>query len=74
MSIQKLRYNWIVLLTQGVIMLGTIILILLILFLIGGMPRWGYSRDWGYGPSSIIGLILVIYLVLVLIGRVPLGL
>jgi len=55
------------------IMLGTIILILLILFIIGGLPTWGYSREWGYRPSGIIGLILVIYLILVLIGRVPLG-
>jgi len=54
-------------------MLGTIILILLILFIIGGLPTWGYSREWGYRPSGIIGLILVIYLILVLIGRVPLG-
>ncbi|HAT1864804.1 TPA: DUF3309 family protein [Legionella pneumophila] len=54
-------------------MLGTIILVLLILFLLGGLPRWGYSRGWGYGPSGLIGLILVIYLVLVLIGRIPIG-
>jgi hypothetical protein len=54
-------------------MFGTIILVLLILFLIGGLPTWGYSREWGYRPVSIIGLILVIYLILVLLGRVPLG-
>ncbi|RUR19326.1 DUF3309 domain-containing protein [Legionella sp. km535] len=54
-------------------MLGTIILVLLILFLLGGLPHWGYSREWGYGPSGLIGLILVIYLVLVLIGRIPVG-
>lgn len=54
-------------------MLGTIILVLLILFLIGGLPTWGYSRDWGYRPTGIIGLILVVFLILVLIGRVPLG-
>jgi hypothetical protein len=54
-------------------MLGTIILVLLILFLLGGLPRWRYSREWGYGPSGLIGLILVIYLILVLIGRVPIG-
>jgi hypothetical protein len=55
-------------------MLGTIILVLLVLFLIGGLPTWGYSRGWGYGPTGLIGLILVIYLILVLIGRIPLGL
>jgi hypothetical protein len=54
-------------------MLGTILLVLLVLMLIGGLPRWGYSSSWGYGPSGIIGTILVIYLILILIGRVPLG-
>lgn len=53
-------------------MLGTIILVLLILLLIGGLPTWGYSRDWGYRPAGIIGLILVIYIILILIGRAPL--
>ena len=51
-------------------MLSTILLILLILFLIGGIPRWPYSRNWGYGPLGIIGTILVIYLILILIGNV----
>ena len=54
-------------------MLGTILLILLILMLIGGLPTWGYSRNWGYRPTSLIGLILVVYLILILVGRVPLG-
>jgi len=54
-------------------MLGTILLVLLVLLLIGGLPRWGYSRGWGYGPSGLIGVILVIFLILVLLGRVPLG-
>jgi len=52
-------------------MLGTVLLILLILLLVGGLPTWGYSRGWGYGPSGLIGLILVIYLILVLLGRAP---
>jgi hypothetical protein len=51
-------------------MLGTILIILLILALIGGLPRWGYSTGWGYGPSGGIGLVLVIVVVLVLLGRV----
>ena len=55
------------------IMLGTIILIVLILVLLGALPTWGHSKEWGYGPSGIIGTILVIYLILVLIGRIPLG-
>ncbi len=54
-------------------MLGTILLILLILFLIGGLPTWPHSRNWGYGPASIIGTILVIYLVLIVIGLIPIG-
>lgn len=54
-------------------MLGTILLVLLILMLLGSAPRWGYSRGWGYTPMGVIGLILVIYLVLVLVGQVPLG-
>ena len=54
-------------------MLGTILLILLILLLLGGLPRWNYSRAWGYGPSGLIGTILVIYLVLILLGHVSVG-
>lgn len=53
--------------------MGTILLILLILLLLGGLPTWGYSRSWGYGPTGLIGTILVIYLILVLLGRVSLG-
>jgi len=50
--------------------LGTILLIVLILMLLGAFPRWGYSRNWGYGPSGGLGLVLVIVLVLVLVGRI----
>lgn len=53
--------------------MGLILLILLILFLVGGLPRWGYSKNWGYGPSGLIGAILVVYLVLLLLGRVSIG-
>lgn len=53
--------------------MGLILLILLVLFLVGGLPRWGYSKSWGYGPAGLIGTILVIYLVLLLLGRVSLG-
>ena len=49
--------------------LGTILLIVLILALIGALPSWGYSRNWGYFPSGGLGLIVVIVLVLVLMGR-----
>jgi len=50
--------------------LGTILVIVLILILIGAIPNWGYSRDWGYGPSGIVGVVLVVVLVLLLMGRI----
>ena len=50
-------------------MLGTILLIVLILLLIGAIPAWPYSRGWGYGPSGILSAVLVIVLVLMLAGR-----
>lgn len=50
--------------------IGTILLILLILILIGALPTWPYSRGWGYYPTGGIGLIVVILLVLVLLGRI----
>jgi hypothetical protein len=50
--------------------IGTILLIILILLLIGSVPTWPYSRGWGYGPSGIVGVILVVLLILVLMGRV----
>ena len=49
--------------------LGTILLIVLILILIGVIPTWGHSRDWGYAPGGIVGVILIILLILVLTGR-----
>ena len=48
-------------------MLGTILIILLVLFLLGALPTWGHSRNWGYGPSGLLGLILVVVVVLVLL-------
>jgi hypothetical protein len=51
-------------------MLMTILLIVLILALIGAVPSWPYSRDWGYAPSGLLGTVLVIVLVLALMGRV----
>jgi hypothetical protein len=50
-------------------MLGTILIVILILMLLGALPRWSHSRQWGYAPSGGIGLILVILVVLVLVGR-----
>ncbi|TWG64988.1 MULTISPECIES: DUF3309 family protein [unclassified Aminobacter] len=49
--------------------LGTILIIILILILLGAVPAWPYSRGWGYGPSGILGVVLVIVLILVLMGR-----
>ncbi|WP_296521795.1 DUF3309 family protein [Rhodoplanes sp.] len=50
-------------------MLSTILIVVLILVLIGALPRWGYSGNWGYGPGGIVGVVLVIVLVLALTGR-----
>lgn len=50
-------------------MLMTILIVVLILALIGGLPTWGYSRSWGYGPSGLLGTIVVILLILWLLGR-----
>ena len=50
-------------------MLGTILIILLILFLLGAIPTWGWSRGWGYRPSGLLGLILIIVIILLLTGN-----
>ena len=49
--------------------LGTILLIVLILMLIGAIPTWPHSRGWGYGPSGGLGLVVIVIVVLLLIGR-----
>jgi len=51
-------------------MLGTILLIILILLLIGALPTWPYSERWGYYPVGILGIILIIFLLLILFGSV----
>jgi len=50
--------------------LGTILLILLVLMLLGAIPAWPYSRGWGYGPSGVLGTLLVVVLILALAGHV----
>jgi hypothetical protein len=50
--------------------LGTILIVVLILVLIGVIPTWGHSQGWGYGPSGIVGVILVVVLILFLLGRI----
>lgn len=50
--------------------LGTILLIVLVLLLIGAIPSWPHSRNWGYGPSGGIGLVVLVLVVLLLMGRI----
>ncbi len=50
--------------------LGTILLIVLILILVGALPSWPHSKNWGYGPSGGIGLIVLIIVVLLVMGRI----
>lgn len=51
-------------------MLGTILLVILILILIGALPAWSHSRSWGYYPSGGIGIVLLIIVILLLMGRI----
>jgi hypothetical protein len=50
-------------------MLATVLIVVVILMLVGALPRWGHSRNWGYFPSGGLGLVLVILLILLLLGR-----
>lgn len=47
-----------------------ILIIVLAVLLLGGLPTWGYSRNWGYGPSGFLGVVLVVILILALLGRI----
>lgn len=51
-------------------MLGTILIVILILMLLGSLPTWRYSGSWGYGPSGGLGFIVIVLIVLVLLGRI----
>ena len=51
-------------------MLGTVLLVILILLLLGALPTWPHSRSWGYAPSSGVGLIVLIIIILLLLGRI----
>lgn len=51
-------------------MIGTILIVILILALLGALPRWSHSRSWGYAPSGGVGLILVVVVVLLVLGRI----
>ncbi len=50
--------------------LGTLLLVVLILMLIGAIPSWPYSRNWGYGPSGVLGAVVLVLVVLVVLGRI----
>jgi hypothetical protein len=50
-------------------MIGTLLVIILLLMLVGGLPVYPYSRAWGYGPSSVVSILLVVLIVLLLTGR-----
>lgn len=50
--------------------LGTILLIILILMLVGAIPSWPHSKSWGYGPSGGLGLVVIVLLILLLMGRI----
>lgn len=50
--------------------LGTILLILLILLLVGAIPTWPHSRGWGYAPSGLLGVVVIVLVVLLLLGRI----
>lgn len=52
-------------------MLGTILLIILILLLVGALPAYPYSRKWGYAPTGILGTVLIVLLILLLLGAIP---
>ena len=51
-------------------MLSTVLLVLLVLLLLGALPTWGHSRNWGYGPSGLLGVVVIVLVVLLLMGRI----
>jgi Protein of unknown function (DUF3309) len=55
---------------KGDNMLGTILIVVLVLALIGALPRWSHSKEWGYYPTGGVGLVLIVILALVLLGRI----
>ena len=51
-------------------MLGTILIVLLVLMLLGALPNWSHSKNWGYGPTGGLGLVLVILVILLVLGKI----
>jgi hypothetical protein len=64
------RYQRTITLRRITMSVGTIVLIIVVLLLLGAIPTWPYSRSWGYGPSGGLGLVLVVVLILLLLGRI----
>jgi uncharacterized membrane protein YkgB len=56
--------------SEGKKMLGTVLIVILILILLGALPAWPHSRNWGYAPSGGLGLIVLILVILLLLGRI----
>lgn len=50
--------------------IGTLLLVILILVLVGALPTWPHSETWGYGPSGLVGVVVVVFLILLLLGRI----
>jgi Protein of unknown function (DUF3309) len=50
-------------------MSSTVLIVILVLLLVGALPTWGHSRNWGYAPSGLVGTVLIVLLVLALMGR-----
>ncbi len=53
--------------------MGLILLIVLVVLLLGGLPSWPYSRNWGYGPSGVVGLLLLVFIILLIFSVIPWG-
>jgi len=51
-------------------MIGTLLIVLLVLFLVGSVPAWPYSRSWGYYPSGLVGTMLIILIIMLMLGRI----
>jgi hypothetical protein len=67
---RELEYRWIGLLKKEKAMLGTVLIVILILALLGALPRWSHSREWGYAPTGGVGLAILVVVILVLLGRI----
>jgi hypothetical protein len=64
------EYCWVALLQKERAMLGTVLIVILILALLGALPRWPHSREWGYAPTGGVGLAILVVVILVLLGRI----